>query len=112
MHLVESTDREVRRIARVTRTPVQRGMFRGLIEAIVKLCGGAWAGGSGVAPRRMQVLETLSIGPKKQLLLVRCDGEKYLVATGPESVQTILRVEPRARVSGLGTMAPESGERS
>jgi flagellar biogenesis protein FliO len=79
------------------------------MEALVNLAGGAWVGAARVQPRRMKVLETLSMGPKRQLVLVCCDGEKYLVGTGPESVQTIVRIEPRA--SGLSVVPAEWGER-
>jgi flagellar biogenesis protein FliO len=40
----------------------------------------------------MQILETLPLGAKKQLLLVGCDGERFLVGTGAEGVQTIVRL--------------------
>ena len=42
--------------------------------------------------RHMQIVETLALGPKKQLMLVSCDGERFLVGTGADSVQTIVRV--------------------
>ena len=80
-------------------------------ELIAKALGGRWSGHSP-SSRRLQVVETLSIGPKKQLLLIRCDGEKYLVATGPDSVQTILRVDSRGNAAGYGKAAAESGDRS
>jgi hypothetical protein len=34
------------------------------------------------APRRMQLVETLNLGGSRQLLLVMCDGQKYLVGAG------------------------------
>ena len=93
------------------RTPAER-LFCRAIEWLVALLGGTWRDGSGVVPRRMKVVETLSIGVRKQLLLVLCDGEKYLVATGPDTVQTIMRVESVARPNIVGHVAPERGERS
>jgi flagellar biogenesis protein FliO len=42
--------------------------------------------------RQMRVIETLSIGGRKQLVLVSCGGEQFLVGTGADSVQTIVRV--------------------
>ena len=114
MHLVDnlSSKRDVRGLAKRIVPAAERGVFVRLIEGIVTLCGGEWTGRAGMAKRRLQVLETLSIGPKKQMLLIRCDGEKYLVATGPDSVQTIIRVEPRTSAVGLGVVAPDFGERS
>jgi hypothetical protein len=44
--------------------------------------------------KRMRIVETLSVGPRKQLVLVSCGGEHFLVGTGPESVHTITRVRP------------------
>ncbi len=44
--------------------------------------------------KRMRIVETLSVGPRKQLVLVSCGGEHFLVGTGPDSVQTITRVRP------------------
>jgi flagellar biogenesis protein FliO len=41
------------------------------------------------AERRMHVVETLSLGGKRQLVLVVCDGERFLVGIGAESVGSI-----------------------
>ena len=48
--------------------------------------------------RQMKVIETLALGPKKQLVLVRCGDECFLVGTGAESVTTIQRVSVGERV--------------
>lgn len=53
------------------------------------------------ARKHMRVVETLPIGVKKQLLLVSCDGERFLVATGADSVGTITRVRPESGVAGV-----------
>jgi flagellar biogenesis protein FliO len=39
--------------------------------------------------RRMRIAETLSLGGKRQLLLVVCDGERFLIGAGADSVQSI-----------------------
>jgi flagellar biogenesis protein FliO len=39
------------------------------------------------------VEETLVLGPKRQLLLVRCDGERFLVGLGADTIQTVLRLD-------------------
>jgi len=87
-----------------------RGVFGWLMERLLLLCGGFRIGGVRVVVPRMLVLETLSIGPKKQLVLVRCEGEKYLIATGPETVHAMQRIESRdgERIS----VGPGFGERS
>ena len=83
--------------------PAQPGMLRRLLDAAIAVAGGV---SSRPEKKRMRVLETLALGPKKQLVLVSCDGERFLVGTGPESVQTILRVGPAAVVNALGRERP------
>ena len=50
-------------------------------------------------PRQMRVIETLALGGRRQLQLVMCGTEKFLVAGGAESVHAILRVETQASAS-------------
>lgn len=50
--------------------------------------------------RQMHLLETLSLGGKRQLMLVECAGECFLVGGGIESVQTIVRVRAEATQDG------------
>ena len=47
--------------------------------------------------KQMKVLETLALGPKKQLLLVRCGEETFLIGTGAENVMAIERVDLGAK---------------
>lgn len=108
MHLVTSTSSK--NYARLADASPYRRVCGWLMEWLVMLCGGLRIGGVRVVVPRMLVLETLSIGSKKQLMLVSCEGEKYLIATGPETVQAIQRVESRPGNRGMG--APEFGERS
>ncbi len=42
--------------------------------------------------KQMYVVETLAIGGRKQLVLVSCGGEHFLVGAGADSVETIVRV--------------------
>lgn len=42
--------------------------------------------------RQMHLVETLPLGGKRQLMLVTCAGEYFLVGGGPESLETIVRV--------------------
>lgn len=89
---------------------VEPGVLHRAMGWLVDLAGGAWLGSSRVKARRLRVVETLSLGAKKQLLLVTCDGEKYLVGTGAESVQTIMRVGRRVEIAGLRVLTSEQGE--
>ena len=42
--------------------------------------------------KQMELIETLALGGKRQLMLVSCGGERFLVGGGLESVETIVRV--------------------
>lgn len=43
--------------------------------------------------RQLRVLETLTLAPKKQLLLVSCGEVRFLVGTGSEGVGAIVRLD-------------------
>ena len=45
-----------------------------------------------VKQRQLRLVETLAIGAKRQLMLVTCAGESFLVGGGVESVETIVRL--------------------
>jgi flagellar biogenesis protein FliO len=56
----------------------------------------AWSQRSSLrerAGRRLQLVETLSVGGKRQLMLVRCGEEHFLVGGGLESIGTIVKVD-------------------
>ena len=57
--------------------------------------------------KEMRVVETLTIGAKKQLVLVSCGGERFLVGTGADNVGTIVRVGAEARAAADGPAATE-----
>jgi flagellar biogenesis protein FliO len=57
--------------------------------------------------KQMQLIETLALGGKRQLMLVSCGGERFLVGGGLESVETIVRVKAE---SPLGIEAKDQGE--
>jgi flagellar biogenesis protein FliO len=42
--------------------------------------------------RELQLLETLSLGGRRQLMLVECGNQRYLVGVGTECVETIVAV--------------------
>jgi flagellar biogenesis protein FliO len=39
--------------------------------------------------KRLELVETLNLGGKRQLMLIRCDGESYLIGAGGEGVHSI-----------------------
>ena len=49
--------------------------------------------------KQMELIETLALGGKRQLMLVSCGEERFLVGGGLESVETIVRIstEPSLR---------------
>jgi hypothetical protein len=51
--------------------------------------------------RQMRLIETLALGGKRQLMLVSCAGEHFLVGGGLDSVETIVRLQ--------GAIAVDSG---
>ena len=51
-----------------------------------------WQGTRSAQQKRLTLIETLPLGEKRQLMLVACDGERFLVGGDPESVQTIVRL--------------------
>jgi|ERR1700682_3140984 hypothetical protein len=55
--------------------------------------------------RQLHLIETLPLGGKRQLMLVACGGEHFLVGGGLESVETIVRVR-----ADEGGVAPDRDE--
>lgn len=99
MHLVEENEAH-------TQADVQG--LAGWLLALMK-GGSLFAGVRGRGERRhMRVVEALPMGPKRNLYLVSCDGERFLVGTGTESVQTIVRVRPEHASAGLGLGGEEA----
>jgi len=49
------------------------------------------------ADRRLQLVETLPLGGKRQLILVRCDGSDFLVGAGSDGVSAITPIAPTRR---------------
>jgi flagellar biogenesis protein FliO len=58
---------------------------------------GRWRGERSEQRKHMCVVETLALGGRKQLMLVTCGKEHFLVGGGIDSVETIVRVQ----VSGV-----------
>jgi hypothetical protein len=43
----------------------------------------------------MHLLEVLPLGGKKQLFLVSCVGERFLIGGGVEGIETIVQIQGR-----------------
>ena len=64
------------------------GWVVGALQGRVRI---KWRAASHTRIQQMQLLETLSLGGKRQVMLVECDGERYLVGCGVDSVATIVK---------------------
>ena len=75
--------------------------------------------GAGRGPRRLSVVETLGLDPKRRLMLVRCDGREHLLLLGP-SGDLVLHGTDRAETASFpdmlsktrGSSPPGDGEPS
>jgi len=47
---------------------------------------------NAVETRELRVLEVLSLGGRRQLTLVACGAERFLIGGGPDTVQSIVAV--------------------
>ncbi len=47
----------------------------------------------GSKPKQMKLIESLALGNRRQLLLVVCDNQRYLVGAGADSVGSILALD-------------------
>jgi len=52
-----------------------------------------WRGQREMQRKQLRLVETLPLGGKRQLMLVTCAGESFLVGGGMDSVQTIVRLK-------------------
>lgn len=67
------------------------GWMVGALQGRVRI---KWRGGSRARVQQMQLIETLSLGGKRQVMLVACEGERYLVGCGADTVTSIAKVSP------------------
>jgi len=70
-----------------------QGLVGWVLEAVR-----TWRNQREVQQKQMRLVETLALGGKRQLMLVTCAGESFLVGGGLESVETIVRL--KTNVSG------------
>ena len=85
----------------------QRGFAGLLLEWLRSVFRSGLANmGKARCDRRMELIETLSLGGKRQLMLVLCDGQKVLVGAGGDSVHSITEMKD----SAVSLAAPEMNE--
>jgi hypothetical protein len=88
MRVLQGTEqRELNEVAAIPAREV-----RGLAGWVLGRLRG-WRGQREMQRKQLRVLETLPLGGKRQLMLVTCAGESFLVGGGMESVQTIVRLK-------------------
>jgi flagellar biogenesis protein FliO len=61
--------------------------------------------GKSRSSRRLQLVETLPLGGKRQLMLILCDGQHFLIGAGSDAVSSIMPVPVAACAA---TDAPEN----
>ena len=86
MNVIEKRVRDGKREIEKASAPVEPGGLAGWVLGVIR--GRA----AKTANRHMQIVETLSLGGRRQLMLVTCDDEKFLVGSGADRVETIVRV--------------------
>ena len=82
--------KELNKVATIAAPEVQ-----GLAGWVLSLLRG-WRGQRETQRKQLRLVETLPLGGKRQLMLVTCAGESFLVGGGMESVETIVRLKPEA----------------
>ena len=65
---------------------------QGLAGWLIRLLQG-WRHQREAQRKQLRLVETLSLGGKRQLMLVTCGGESFLVGGGTDSVETIVRLK-------------------
>lgn len=71
--------------------------YFGALALVLALVGGAAltfrkfgiAGLPGRKTKRLSVVETLMLGPKHRLVMVRCDGKEHVVVLGPQGATLV-----------------------
>jgi len=73
---------------------------QGLAGSVLRLLRG-WRCQREVQRKQLRLVETLPLGGKRQLMLVTCAGESFLVGGSIESVQAIVRLRSEVSLDGV-----------
>jgi hypothetical protein len=88
----------------------EAGLAAWLLGCARKIARNGWGNlQRGRGQRRMELVETLQLGGKRQLMLVECDGQRYLVGAGGDAVNSI---QSMSSPLGLPSTGLESVEES
>jgi flagellar biogenesis protein FliO len=87
--------KELNKVAAIAAPEMQglAGWFLGLLRG--------WRGQLETQRKQLRLVETLALGGKRQLMLVTCAGESFLVGGGAESVETIVRLKADASLDAV-----------
>ena len=88
MRSLHEIDREHKGPSTRFRAPEPQGLASWILR-LLRSRGGAFK----TAQKQLQLVEMLPLNGKRHLMLVECAGERFLVGGGPESVQTIVRLQ-------------------
>src|SRR5882672_4688559 len=88
MELVQGFTRR-QEIEKVAVTGGLAGWVVGALQGRVRI---KWRSPARGHAQQMRLLETLSLGGKRQVMLVACEGDRYLVGCGADSVATIVKM--------------------
>jgi flagellar biogenesis protein FliO len=69
-----------------------------------------WRSGREVQQKQLLLVESLPLGGKRQLMLVTCGEESFLVGGGPESVQAIVRLNAKASLDAVSKSVDKTCE--
>ena len=66
-----------------------------------------WRGQRETTRKQLRLVELLPLGGKRQLMLVTCAGESFLVGGGVDSIETIVRLNTETSLGVLSTSLDE-----
>lgn len=66
-----------------------------------------WRGHRETTRKQLRLVEVLPLGGKKQVMLVTCAGESFLVGGGVDSIETIVRLNTKTPLGILSTSLDE-----
>jgi flagellar protein FliO/FliZ len=73
------------------------GLLLGLLYALKKLQrANPFVKGQ---QQRLHIVETLSVGPRQKIAIIRCDHQEFVVGISPQGIQSIGSVTPSPEAS-------------
>jgi len=90
-HMEQSNGMQLVRNAREAKQETMAAEPQSLATWLIALFR-KWRGLHVLQGKQMQLVETLPLGGKTRLMLVNCEGERFLVGAGAESVEAIVRL--------------------